>query len=116
MTVVAVTDSILSTGPAHGNQFLKLLPTDNAEEDNFDHTVAIRQPVAYEVGSNQAIGDHWRRRLDIEPHEATDGGQNTLLVMKRQGAGQGEPCALVNNDRHECLTIEMIDQIQEGLA
>jgi NADH-quinone oxidoreductase subunit E len=68
------------------------------------------------VCGHQAIVDHIRHRLGIEPHETTDDGRFTLLTLECLGACEGAPCCLVNDQRHDNLTIEKIDRLIDGLA
>jgi NADH-quinone oxidoreductase subunit E len=75
------------------------------------YTIAICQSIACEVCGHQAIVDHLREKLDIEPHETTEDGKFTLLALECLGACEGAPCALINDDRHDNLTIERIDEL-----
>lgn len=79
------------------------------------YTVAVCQSIACEVCGHQAILDHLREKFDIEPHETTDDGKFTLLALECLGACDTAPCCLVNDDRHDNLTIETIDQILDAL-
>ena len=79
------------------------------------YVVAVCQSIACEVCGHQTIVDHLRRRLDVEPHETTDDGKFTLLTLECLGACEGAPCALVNGDRHDNLTIESLDAILDNL-
>ncbi|MDY7108179.1 MAG: NADH-quinone oxidoreductase subunit NuoE [Planctomycetota bacterium] len=79
------------------------------------YVIAVCQSIACEVCGHQAIVDHLRQKLDIEPHETTDDGKFTLLTLECLGACDGAPCALVNDDRHDHLTIEKLDEILDGL-
>ena len=80
------------------------------------YVIGVCQSIACEVCGHQAIVDHIRRKLDIEPHETTDDGRFTLLTLECLGACEGAPCCLVNDQRHDNLTIEKIDRIIDGLA
>lgn len=79
------------------------------------YVIGICQSIACEVCGHQAILDHVRDKLGIEPHETTDDGKFTLLAMECLGACGEAPCALVNEDRHDCLSIEALDKILDGL-
>ncbi|MEM7230439.1 MAG: NADH-quinone oxidoreductase subunit NuoE [Planctomycetota bacterium] len=79
------------------------------------HIIGVCQSIACEVCGHEAILDHLRKKLDIEPHETTDDGKFTLLALECLGACEGAPCALVNDDRHDCLTIESLDKILDEL-
>ena len=79
------------------------------------YVIGVCQSIACEVCGHQAIVDHLRKKLGIEPHETTDDGRFTLLAMECLGACEGAPCALVNGDRHDCLTIEKLDELIDRL-
>ena len=79
------------------------------------YVISVCQSIACEVCGHQAIVDHLRERLDIEPHETTEDGKFTLLALECLGACEGAPCALVNDDRHDNLTIAQLDRILDGL-
>ena len=80
------------------------------------HVVAVCQSLACELCGHQAILDHLRRKLGVDPHETTADGRFTLLVLECLGSCDTAPVALVDDDLHENLTIESIDQILEELA
>jgi len=80
------------------------------------HVIAICQSVACEACGHQAIIDHVRNRLDIEPHETTADGRFTLLALECLGSCDTAPCALVDDDRHDDLTIAAIDQVIDRLS
>ena len=79
------------------------------------YVIGVCQSIACEVCGHQAIVDHLRRKLDIEPHETTDDGKFTLLTMECLGACDLAPVALVNEKLHENLTIQKMDQILDSL-
>lgn len=81
-----------------------------------EHVIAICQSIACEACGHQAIIDHVRNRLDIEPHETTKDGRFTLLALECLGSCDTAPCALVDDDRHDDLTIAAIDQIIDRLS
>ncbi|TVQ53753.1 MAG: NADH-quinone oxidoreductase subunit NuoE [Phycisphaerales bacterium] len=79
------------------------------------YTIAVCQSIACEVCGHQAILDHLREKLDIEPHETTEDGKFTLLALECLGACDDAPCCLINDDRHNKLTIEGIDKVLDSL-
>lgn len=81
-----------------------------------EHVIAVCQSIACEACGHRAIVDHVRNRLGIEPHETTDDGKFTLLALECLGACDTAPCALVNDDRHDNLTIEELDGIIDRLS
>jgi len=101
--------------------FLDLKPADVLdtasfyEEFHFEPVgkcvIGICQSVACEVCGHEAILDHVRKKLDIEPHGTTKDGKFTLLTFECLGSCDTAPVALVGDTLHENLTIEKIDQI-----
>jgi NADH-quinone oxidoreductase subunit E len=79
------------------------------------HVIAVCQSLACELCGHQAILDHLRRKLGVEPHETTDDGRFTLLALECLGSCDTAPVALVNDDLHENLTIEGLDEILDNL-
>ena len=80
------------------------------------HIIAVCQSIACEVCGHQAILDHVRNKLDIEPHETTEDGTFTLLALECLGSCDTAPVALVDDVLHENLTIETLDRIIEDLS
>jgi NADH-quinone oxidoreductase E subunit len=81
-----------------------------------EHVIAICQSIACEACGHQAIIDHVRTRLGIEPHETTSDGKFTLMALECLGACDTAPCALINDDRHDNLTIAAIDRVLDELS
>jgi NADH:ubiquinone oxidoreductase subunit E len=79
------------------------------------YVVGVCQSIACEVCGHQAILDHLREKLGLEPHETGEDGRFTLLAMECLGACDGAPCALINGDRHDNLTIDKIDRLLDEL-
>jgi NADH-quinone oxidoreductase E subunit len=81
-----------------------------------EHIIAICQSIACEACGHQAILDHIRNRLGIEPHETTEDGKFTLMALECLGSCDTAPCALVDDDRFDDLTISAIDQVIDRLS
>jgi NADH-quinone oxidoreductase subunit E len=79
------------------------------------HVIAVCQSIACEVCGHQALLDHLQQKLRIKPHETTGDGRFTLLALECLGACDGAPCALINDDRHDNLTIETLDELLDKL-
>jgi len=79
------------------------------------HIIGVCQSIACEVCGHQAILDHVSATLGPEPHETTADGKFTLLAMECLGACEGAPCCLINEDRHDNLTIEALDRLIDKL-
>ncbi len=73
--------------------------------------IGICQSIACEVCGHQALVDHVRERLGIEPHETTTDGKFTLLTMECLGSCDTAPVALFNETLHEKLSIDAIDRL-----
>lgn len=105
--------------------FLEITPADVFDTASFyeeftthptgEHVIAVCQSVACEVCGHQAILDHLREKLDVEPHETTEDGLFTLLTLECLGACDAAPVALVGDVLYENLTIERIDRLLEEL-
>lgn len=101
--------------------FLEIAPADVLDTVSFyeefhtepvgKYVIGICQSIACEVCGHQAILDHVREKLGIEPHETTEDGKFTLLAMECLGSCDTAPVALVNEDLHEGLTVESLDEI-----
>ncbi len=106
-------------------EFLEITPADVLDTASFyeDYTtepvgkyrIGVCQSITCEVCGHQAILDHLRRKLDVEPHETTDDGKFTLLALECLGSCDTAPVALINGTLHENLTIEKLDELIEGL-
>src|SRR5690606_11725714 len=79
------------------------------------YIIGVCQSIACEVCGHQAILDHLRKKLDLEPHETSDDGKFTLLTMECLGSCATAPVALINDKLHENLSIEKIDKIIDEL-
>ena len=105
--------------------FLELQPADVLDTATFyeefsieplgKYVVAVCQSVACEVCGHQTLLDHLIEKLGVQPHHTTEDGQYTLLALECLGACDGAPCALINDDRHDNLTIEKLDQLLDNL-
>ncbi len=85
-------------------------------EPTGENVIAVCQSMTCEACGHQAILDHIRNRLGIDPHETSKDGGFTLLALECLGSCDTAPCALVNNHRHDNLTIDRIDQIITDLS
>ena len=84
--------------------FLEITPAEVLDTTSFYeeyHTepvgrcvVGVCQSIACEVCGHQAIVDHIRNRLDLEPHETDDEGRFTLLLLECLGSCDTAPVAL----------------------
>ncbi len=79
------------------------------------YVIGVCQSIACEVCGHQAILDHLRNTLDIEPGETTEDGKFSLMTLECLGSCDTAPVALVNARLHEKLTIESLDELLETL-
>lgn len=106
--------------------FLGLAPADVLDTASFyeefhlepvgRHVIAVCQSIACEVCGHQAILDHLRETLDVEPHETTEDGRFTLLALECLGSCDTAPVMLVDDELHEGLTLERVDEIIARLS
>ena len=107
-------------------EFLGLQPADVLDTASFyeeyhtepvgEHVIGVCQSVACEICGHMTLLDHLRKRLGIEPHETTPDGKFTLLAMECLGACDGAPCALIDDDRYDNLTIPELAAILDKLS
>lgn len=105
--------------------FLDLTPADVLDSASFYEefhlepvgkcVIGVCQSVACEVCGHEAILDHLRSKLGIDPHETTPDGKFTLLTLECLGSCDTAPVALVDDTLHENLTIEKLDEILDNL-
>lgn len=106
--------------------FLEIAPSEVLDTTSFYeeyHTepvgrcvIGICQSIACEVCGHQAIVDHIRRRLDLEPHETDDEGRFTLLQLECLGSCDTAPVALFNEELAEHLVMEQVDAIIDEIS
>ena len=102
-------------------QFLSLKPADVLDTVTFyeefttekmgECVIGICQSIACEICGHNAILNHVRKRLNLEPHETSDDGKFTLLTMECLGSCDTAPVALFNDTLYENLTIEGVDRL-----
>lgn len=61
------------------------------------------------------IYDHLQDKLNIAPGETTSDGRFTLMEVECLGSCGTAPVVQINNDYHEQMSIEKLDQILAGL-
>ena len=65
-------------------------------------------------GSDDLV-DHLKKKLGIEVGETTPDGKFSLVRVECLGSCGTAPMFQLNDDYHEDLTIEQVDQILDGL-
>ncbi|MEM1356327.1 MAG: NADH-quinone oxidoreductase subunit NuoE [Planctomycetota bacterium] len=79
------------------------------------YTIWVCQSISCEIMGNVQLVDRLSQVLGISPGETTDDGRFTLMHVECIGACGGAPCALVNHQLHENLTVDNVEQIIQGL-
>lgn len=79
------------------------------------YTISVCRSIACEACGHEKIVDHLRRKLNIEPGDTTPDGLFTLRTLECLGACEAAPCALVNEDRHDCLQPASLDALIEAI-
>lgn len=102
-------------------KFLELTPADVLDTVSFyeefhreptgKYVIGVCQSIACEVCGHQAILDHVREKLNVEPHETTEDGRFTLLALECLGSCDTAPVALINDTLHENLSIAKLEQL-----
>jgi NADH-quinone oxidoreductase subunit E len=67
------------------------------------------------VSNAYDIYEHLCDRLDVNPHETTKDGLYTVLEVECLGSCGTAPVVQVNNDYHENMSVEKMDQLLERL-
>lgn len=104
-------------------EFLQITPAEVLDTVSFYeefHTepvgrcvIGICQSIACEVCGHQALLDHARGKLGIEPHETTEDGLFTLLALECLGSCDTARWRLFNDVLYEGLTVESLDRLIE---
>ncbi len=79
------------------------------------HLIMLCQSLTCEIVGQPALRDALCGKLGIEPGQTTDDGRFTLVNAECLGACDGGPCALVNEQLHEKLTLENFEAILDTL-
>ena len=80
-----------------------------------EHMIAVCRSIACEFCDHKAITDRCREKLGIEVGETTDDGRFTLVELECLGSCGTAPMFQLNDDYHEDLTLEKVDQLLDSL-
>jgi len=61
------------------------------------------------------IYDHLQEKLSLTPGATTSDGKFTIMEVECLGSCDTAPVVQINNDYHEQMTIESLDQLLDGL-
>ena len=67
------------------------------------------------LNGSETMLAHIEKKLGIKAGETSNDGKFTISKVECLGACGGGPCMSLNDDYHENLTVEKIDEILEGL-
>jgi len=110
---------------AYVARLLDLTPAEVTDTVSF-YTMFFRQPMGKYViqvcstlscsllGAKHIV-EHISAKLGIKPGETTQDGKFSLLKVECLGSCGTAPVMRINNDYHEGLTMEKIDEIFDGL-
>lgn len=79
------------------------------------YTISVCRSIACEACGHEPIVAQLSRKLGIEPGETTEDGLFTLRTLECLGACEAAPCALVNEDRHDCLKPGALDALIDAI-
>ena len=80
------------------------------------HVVEMCTNVSCCLTGAEKIWDHLQRKLGVKPGETTADGRITLREVECLGSCGTAPAMLVNEEMHERLTVEKVDEILGRLA
>lgn len=79
------------------------------------YVVWVCQSLSCELMGSNDLLDGLRDKLGVDVGETTDDGKVTLMTVECLGACGGAPCALVNEDLHERLTVDNFADVIDAL-
>ncbi len=80
------------------------------------YLIQICRSIGCELCGYKALSENVQKKLGILPGETTDDGKFTLVELECLGACGGAPAALINEDLHEDVTWEALDQLIDNLS
>lgn len=79
------------------------------------YVIWVCQSISCELMGHMSLLKRVSEKLGIEPGQTTDDGKITLMTVECLGSCGTAPCALVNEELHENLTIANFEQVIDGL-
>ena len=105
--------------------FLDLAPADALDTASFyeefhlkpkgRRVLAVCRSIACEFCDHKAVTDAARKKLGVEVGETTDDGEFTLIELECMGSCGSAPVALLDDDLHEFITPERVEQIIDSV-
>jgi NADH-quinone oxidoreductase subunit E len=79
------------------------------------YVVQVCTNISCLLGNSEEIMTHLKRRLGIKPGETTADNKFTLIEVECLASCGTAPVVQINEDYHENLTVEKLNQILDGL-
>ena len=79
------------------------------------HHLQVCRNLSCTLRGGEAVLDHLRARLGIEPGETTPDGRFTLTTVECLGNCENSPCLMIDCEEHGRLDPEAVDRLLEGL-
>jgi NADH-quinone oxidoreductase subunit E len=80
------------------------------------HVVRLCKTLACKLCGSDEIRDHIERKYGIRHGQTTPDGRFTLRMFECLGHCSTAPMMLVDEEKHEDLTIEKVDEVLDGLS
>ena len=80
------------------------------------HVVELCTNVSCCLTGSERIWEHLKRKLGVEPNQTTADGRITLREVECLGSCGTAPAMLVDEEMHERLTVEKVDEILGRLS
>lgn len=74
------------------------------------YLIGVCESIACELRGSEEVIERLQEKLGIELNQTSDDGKVTLRTMQCLGSCGTAPCCLINDDLHENLTMENIDE------
>jgi len=84
-------------------------------EEQGRYLIMLCQSISCELMGQPELQEKIAAKLGIEPFETTPDGKFTLRPCECLGSCGSGPCALVNHDLHEDITMENFDRVLDAL-
>ena len=79
------------------------------------HLIQVCTCISCHLHEAEEVFEKFMAETGTRAGEVSEDGRFTLLAMECLGACEGAPCALVNGDRHDNLSIDTIDRLIDSL-
>ena len=80
------------------------------------HHIQVCRTLPCALAGNEGVIEHLEKKLSIRPGQVTPDGRFSLMLVECLGACGYAPMFQVNDDYHESLTIQKIDELLDRLT